>query len=123
VDAPRRRFAPAVEATAYFVCSEALANVAKHAEASRATIVLEANAHRLRAEITDDGVGGAEPSRGSGLRGLADRVEALGGRVVVKAARSVGTRVIAEIPLDPVSKNAGPSGLPPVRTRDTEGSP
>jgi signal transduction histidine kinase len=123
VDAPRRRFAPAVEATAYFVCSEALANVAKHAEASRATVMLEANADRLRAEIADDGVGGAEPSRGSGLRGLADRVETLGGRLGVKTARGAGTRVIAEIPLDPASKNAGPSGLSPVRTRDTEGSP
>jgi signal transduction histidine kinase len=123
VDAPRRRFAPAIEATAYFVCSEALANVAKHAEASRATVMLAANADRLRAEIADDGVGGAEPSRGSGLRGLADRVEALGGRLRVKSARGAGTRVIAEIPLDPASKNAGPSGLSPVRTRDTEGSP
>jgi signal transduction histidine kinase len=85
--------------------------------------MLEANADRLRAEIADDGVGGAEPSRGSGLRGLADRVEALGGRLGVKTARGAGTRVIAEIPLDPASRNAGLSGLTPVRTRDTEGSP
>jgi signal transduction histidine kinase len=103
VDAPHLRFAPAVEATAYFVCSEALANVAKHAQASRVTVTLEADADRLRAEIVDDGVGGAEPSRGSGLRGLADRVEAHGGRLRLKSAPADGTRLTAEIPLRPTS--------------------
>src|SRR4029079_1309954 len=67
------------EATAYFVVSEALANVARHAGATRASIAISRPADELVVEITDDGVGGASLARGSGLRGLSDRVAAVGG--------------------------------------------
>jgi signal transduction histidine kinase len=93
------RFPPAVEVAAYFVCSEALANVGKYAEASSATVSINTNDGRLLVDVADDGVGGADPSRGSGLRGLADRVEALGGRLRVSGVVGHGTRVFAELPL------------------------
>jgi signal transduction histidine kinase len=93
-----RRFPAAVEAAAYFVCAEALTNVAKYAYASFVQIEVRADAGRLVVQIVDDGAGGAEPDRGSGLRGLADRVEALGGRLSVESPRGAGTRVVAEIP-------------------------
>jgi signal transduction histidine kinase len=73
-----------VAVVAYFVCAEALANVAKHAAAARVTIAVIASDGRLRVEIADDGVGGADPVRGSGLRGLADRVETIGGTLWVE---------------------------------------
>ncbi len=89
--------APA-EATAYFVVSEALVNVAKHARATRATVGLTAADGMLLVEVGDDGIGGADPSRGTGLRGLADRVAAADGRLVVESPPGRGTRVVAEIP-------------------------
>ena len=92
------RLSPAVEAAAYFVCGEALANVAKYADASRVQIDVRHDGNRLAVAVADDGVGGADPSRGSGLRGLADRVEALGGRLIVESPPGSGTRLIAEIP-------------------------
>ena len=98
VDAPGRRFAPAHELVAYFVCSEALANVAKYAGASRASVTVAASAGELRVRVADDGVGGADPRRGSGLRGLADRVEALGGRLRVDSPPGGGTLVEAALP-------------------------
>jgi hypothetical protein len=97
VTAPADRWPPAIEAAAYFVCSEALTNVAKYAQASRASVVVEVEGDRLRVGVTDDGVGGADPTGGSGLRGLADRAEALGGRLRVDSPPGRGTRVIAEI--------------------------
>jgi signal transduction histidine kinase len=96
---PDRRLSPAVEATAYFVVSEALANVAKYASATRATVSVECPGNSLRVEVADDGVGGADPSSGSGLRGLADRVAAVGGNLSVVSPTGGGTRVVAEIPL------------------------
>ena len=93
------RLPEVVEAALYFVCSEALANVAKHAAATRATIEVRAEAGRVSVTIVDDGSGGADPTRGSGLRGLADRVEALGGRLAVESEPGTGTRVTAEIPV------------------------
>jgi signal transduction histidine kinase len=96
--APERRFSPEIEVTAYFFASEALANVAKHAEASRAWIAAEDGGERLVIEVRDDGVGGAAMNGGSGLRGLADRVEAVGGRVDVRSDPGEGTVVRAEIP-------------------------
>ncbi len=96
---PDRRLSPAVEATAYFVVSEALANVAKYSSATNATVAAECPADSLRVEVTDDGVGGADPAGGSGLRGLADRVAALGGSLSIISPTGGGTRVIAEIPL------------------------
>jgi signal transduction histidine kinase len=99
VDLPEERFPPLVEATGYFVCSEALANVAKHAEASSVVIQATRSNDRLRFVIADDGVGGADLSLGSGLRGLVDRVEALGGKVSVHSPAGNGTRLIADLPL------------------------
>ena len=99
VRAPRRRFAGVVEATIFFVCSEALANVTKHAGAATVRLeVVERNGH-LVAEIGDDGAGGADPAAGSGLRGLADRVEALGGTLTVVSTHGTGTTVHAELPV------------------------
>jgi signal transduction histidine kinase len=87
-----------LEVVAYYVVSESLANIAKHARATSATVdVARANGH-IVVEIVDDGIGGADTERGSGLRGLADRVEALGGRLRVWTPHGGGTRVKAEIP-------------------------
>jgi signal transduction histidine kinase len=96
--APERRFPPEIEATAYFFVSEALANVVKHADASRAWVAADDGGERLAIEVSDDGVGGAAPNGGSGLRGLADRVEAVGGRVDVRSEPGKGTVVRADIP-------------------------
>jgi signal transduction histidine kinase len=92
------RLAPTVEAAVYFVCSEALANVAKHARASKVGVRVERRAGLVVLEVQDDGGGGADPA-GSGLRGLADRVEALQGRLRVESRPGGGTRLVAEIPL------------------------
>ena len=88
-----------VEAAVYFVCSEGLANIVKYARASRASVTVSASAGAVRVEVTDDGVGGADVSRGTGLRGLADRVEALGGELRVEGSDGAGTRVVAQIPI------------------------
>ncbi len=96
--APEGRFSPEVEATVYFIVSEALANVAKHAEASRAWIAVQDGGGRLAIEVGDDGVGGAAMNGGSGLRGLADRAEAVGGRIDVRSEPGAGSTVLAEIP-------------------------
>jgi signal transduction histidine kinase len=88
-----------VAAAAYFVCAEALANVAKHAAASHAAVAVTVSEGRVRIEIADDGVGGAHHRRGSGLRGLADRVETLGGTLQVQSVPGRGTHLAAEIPL------------------------
>jgi len=89
-----------VEAALYFVCSEALANVAKYAAASTVSITVTADDGLLQLAIEDDGVGGADPARGTGLRGLADRIEALGGTFGVDSPVGHGTRVAADLPLD-----------------------
>jgi signal transduction histidine kinase len=81
------------------VISEALTNAAKHADASHVEIGLEVQGEALLVAIRDDGVGGADPSRGSGLIGLKDRVEALGGAIVVVSPPGGGTRLDVEIPL------------------------
>jgi signal transduction histidine kinase len=87
-----------LEVAAYYVVSESLANIGKHARASSATIDIARKQDVLVVEVTDDGIGGADSERGSGLRGLADRVEALGGRLRVWTPLGGGTRVRAEIP-------------------------
>jgi signal transduction histidine kinase len=97
VDVATGRLSAAVEAAAYFVCGEALANVAKYARASRVRIEAREDGGQLLLVVSDDGVGGADPSRGTGLRGLADRVEALGGRISVESPSGGGTRLAAEI--------------------------
>jgi len=84
--------------TAYYLVSESLANVGKYARASSATISVSRTDGVVSVEVTDDGSGGADPEQGSGLRGLADRVEALGGRLRVWSPSGGGTRVRAEIP-------------------------
>lgn len=94
------RLPEAVEATAYFVVAEALTNVAKYAHASRASVRLLRDGGRLQVEVTDDGVGGADVAAGSGLRGLEDRVAALGGMLSVETSPGTGTVVKAEIPCD-----------------------
>lgn len=88
-----------VEAAAYFVCSEGLANVAKYSAASRAAISVAPGAATIVIVVSDDGAGGADPRTGSGLTGLADRVEALGGTFRVESTPGCGTRLAAEIPL------------------------
>jgi len=95
---PEERLPAPVEAAAYYLVSEALANVAKHARATLVRVEVERTGGHARVEVVDDGVGGADAGGGSGLRGLADRVEALSGRLRVESARGAGTRVIAEIP-------------------------
>jgi signal transduction histidine kinase len=88
----------AVELAAYFVTSEALANVAKYAHADHASVRVWCAGSLANVQVADDGVGGADDSRGSGLRGLADRVEALDGRLRVVSPRGRGTTVTAELP-------------------------
>jgi signal transduction histidine kinase len=88
-----------VAVAAYFVCAEALANVAKHAAAAHVAVAVTVGDGQLRVEIADDGVGRADPAHGSGLRGLADRVETLGGTLRVESVPGRGTRLAAEIPL------------------------
>ncbi len=103
VDVPGQRFPPAIEAAAYYVAAEALANVAKYAGADSASVrVLEDDEEgTMIVEVADDGVGGADPTRGSGLEGLVDRVEALDGTLTVESPPGGGTRVRATIPLVP----------------------
>jgi signal transduction histidine kinase len=88
-----------IATAAYFVCSEALANVVKYASASRVAVSVSARRGRLVVEVGDDGVGGAVIGGGTGLRGLADRVEALGGTLRLESPPGGGTRVTAELPL------------------------
>jgi signal transduction histidine kinase len=93
-----RRLPEPLEVAAYYVVSESLANVGKYALASSASVVIRRDGGEVTIEVADDGVGGADTERGSGLRGLADRVEALDGRLRVWSPRGGGTRVRAEIP-------------------------
>ena len=95
---PPQRLPAIIETAVYFLCSEALTNVGKYAHASRIDVTVRADADLVTVLIADDGVGGADPSAGSGLRGVADRVEALGGRFLVDSPAGRGTRLLAEIP-------------------------
>jgi signal transduction histidine kinase len=99
VAVPDERYPPALEAAVYFVCSEALANVAKHAHASHVSVAVARQPGRLRLELGDDGVGGAAQASGSGLRGLVDRVEALDGTLTIVSPAGAGTRIVVEVPL------------------------
>jgi PAS domain S-box-containing protein len=92
-----RRLPEQVEAAAYYVVAEALANVHKHAGARRVVVRAATDDRHLTVEVVDDGVGGAD-KEGSGLRGLADRIEALGGRLTLDSPARAGTRLLAEIP-------------------------
>jgi len=95
---PDERLPEQVEAAAYYVVAEALANVQKHAGAKHVVVHASSGDHRLVVEVEDDGIGGADVD-GEGLRGLADRVEALGGRLSLDSPRGGGTRLLAEIPV------------------------
>jgi signal transduction histidine kinase len=98
VDVAVPRLPGAVECAAYFVASEALQNVAKYAHATRASIAVRRSGARVVVEVADDGIGGADASRGSGLSGLADRLGALDGTIAVDSPAGRGTRLLAEIP-------------------------
>jgi signal transduction histidine kinase len=98
LDVSEERLPAQVEATAYFVACEGLANIVKHARATNATIRAWRRNGMFVIEVEDDGLGGADADNGSGLRGLADRVEALGGRFVVESPERGGTRIAGEIP-------------------------
>jgi PAS domain S-box-containing protein len=96
---PASRYPSQLEAAAYFVVTEALANVTKHAHATRAQVKVEESDGELLISIEDDGVGGADPDNGTGLRGLEDRAEALGGQLRVQSVVGNGTKLTASIPL------------------------
>ncbi|GAA3415097.1 sensor histidine kinase [Streptosporangium vulgare] len=96
------RLPEVVEATAYFVVCEALANVARHSEARRATVTGRMDGARLVVEIGDDGVGGADAVKGSGLAGLADRVSVVDGRLVLSSPPGGPTLLRVEIPCTPI---------------------
>ena len=97
----QQRLPDKIEVAAYYVTSEALTNAAKHANASHVQVDLRAEEDALSLSIRDDGAGGADPSGGSGLVGIKDRVEALGGTIEVKSSPRDGTRLDVEIPLIP----------------------
>jgi signal transduction histidine kinase len=99
IDAPEERFPVNVEATAYYIVSEALTNVVKHAQAARASVAVSRDDDVLRFLITDDGRGGADPSGGTGILGLRDRAEAAGGSLFVVSPPGKGTVVTATLPL------------------------
>jgi signal transduction histidine kinase len=99
VDVDNADLVPAVEAALYFVCSEALTNVAKHANADGAQVTLSLHGGVVRLAVCDDGVGGVDPGSGAGLRGLTDRVEALDGRMRIESAPGMGTSLWVEVPL------------------------
>jgi signal transduction histidine kinase len=89
-----------IEVTAYYIVSELLTNTAKHARASVVRVTVEQRDKTLHLSVRDDGVGGADPARGSGLIGLRDRVEAIGGTAVIHSPAEVGTTVLVSLPLD-----------------------
>jgi signal transduction histidine kinase len=100
---PDDRLPPAIGAAAYYVAAEALANVAKYAGASVATVRVQEDEEQesIVVEVVDDGIGGADPARGSGLEGLEDRVESLDGAFDVESPPGGGTRIRATIPAAP----------------------
>ncbi len=100
VNVPESRFPAEVETAAYFVAAEALANVAKYSRASQASVSVEAGHGRVLVYVCDDGIGGATLGNGTGLAGLADRVEALDGKLTIESPAGHGTTVMAEIPVD-----------------------
>jgi signal transduction histidine kinase len=99
---PAERLPEAVEVAIYYLVAEAITNVAKYAQATRATILVERsveNGH-VTIAVEDDGIGGADPEKGTGLVGLTDRIEALGGRLAIDSPQGEGTRLTAQIPCD-----------------------
>jgi signal transduction histidine kinase len=103
VELPDVRLDPITEAAAYFLVLEALANARKHAHAGAVTVRAVEQGGVLQIEIADDGIGGAQARPGSGLEGLLDRVEAVGGTLRIDSPAGEGTRILASIPAAPVS--------------------
>jgi len=99
LDIPDDRLPEAVETAAYYLIAEAVTNVAKYAQATHVAVSVRPENGHLLVRVSDDGVGGADPGAGTGLRGLSDRVEALHGRLRVDSPPAGGTRISAEIPL------------------------
>ena len=99
VELPDQRLPAAVEAATYYIVAEAITNVAKYARASRATVGVHRANGAATVTVSDDGVGGADPAHGSGLSGLAARVEALNGRIAIDSPPQRGTRITARLPL------------------------
>ena len=95
----KTRWADPIEVAAYYVVSEALTNTTKHARASCAHVAVGQRDTILHLSIRDDGVGGADPARGSGLIGLRDRVHALGGSIEINSRPRGGTAIVVELPL------------------------
>jgi signal transduction histidine kinase len=95
-----RRLPESAEVAAYYVVAEALTNAAKHARASQVTVRAEAEDANLHLAIRDDGIGGADSAVGSGLTGLIDRVEAVGGKMAVSSQPGSGTSLLVEIPVE-----------------------
>jgi signal transduction histidine kinase len=99
VELPEQRLPPTVEAAAYYVVAEAITNVGKYAQALEATVEVQSSDSHATVTVCDDGIGGADPAKGSGLHGLAARVESLRGQLAVSSPPGRGTRITAEIPL------------------------
>jgi signal transduction histidine kinase len=97
-EVPIERLSETLEVAAYYIVAEGLTNIAKYAQAGEASVSVTHRQDMIVVEVADDGVGGADTSRGTGLRGLADRVEALGGRFFVESSPGLGTQLRAEIP-------------------------
>jgi signal transduction histidine kinase len=95
-----RQWGESAEVAAYYIVAEALTNAAKHAQASRVNLRVDAAGSNLRLSIRDDGIGGADPTKGSGLIGLRDRVEALGGQMAISSHAGSGTSLLVKIPCD-----------------------
>ena len=100
LELPAERLPEQVEAAVYYVVAETVTNIAKHAQAESATVSVTLAHNTARVVITDNGIGGADPARGSGLRGLADRIEALDGGLRIESPASTGTRIEAQIPCE-----------------------
>src|SRR5207248_3912393 len=98
LETPDDRLPPAVESAVYFIVAEALTNAARYARAQNVTVRVARRNGRVEVEVSDDGVGGADPEQGSGLRGLHDRVAALDGRLELTSAGGEGTTLEARIP-------------------------
>ena len=107
-----QRLAERVEAAGYYIASEAITNVAKHARASVITMRVDGCDGALILSISDDGVGGADPGRGSGIIGLNDRVEALGGTISMLSPPGHGTALHVQLPADPIAVPAAPGRAP-----------
>ena len=99
LDVPDVRLGSEIEAAVYFLCAEGLANMTKHAGASRVRVAVHIGERAVTVELRDDGIGGADATRGTGLRGLSDRIEALGGRLTIESPPTGGTRLTGELPI------------------------